>query len=574
MEIPADHPARDFKKFCNKVWKHLNLPPLTPVQRDLADWMQHGPKRSQTWAFRGVGKSYICSSYICWLLLLNPDEKCLVISASKERADQFCKFTRRIIDEMPLLHHLRPDRNRGDRDSNISFDVGAATAGAHSPSVRSVGITGSMTGSRASTVVLDDVEVPGNSATPQMREKLSESIKEIDAILLPENKQLRVHPKVRVLGTPQSMNTVYSSLEERGYVPRVWPIEIPPEKTVEGYHGNLAPMVQKMLDDGMPIGEPVEPSRFPRHDIAERKTSYGSLGFALQFWLSTALSDEEKFPLKCRDLIVAAFNSTQCREVYVHSTHPQFRLKEQQCPGLQGDAFYGAADVIGDWVPFDSTIIAVDPSARGRDETAVVSASIYAGQVFVHRVFGLLSGYTEETLEAIAKEARRVSANRVVIESNFGDGMFSALLRPVLNRIYPTSIEEIRNSQMKEQRIIDTLAPVLEGHRMIMHESVLSADRLPHADEAVERQRDRQLFFQLAHLTAEKGCLAFDDRLDCLALAVAHFTEMLQLDAQSEQRQRDIELWDKLASPHEKPSGAWLDYADTSTNFFTDPFSL
>jgi hypothetical protein len=574
MNIPADHPSREFRIFSEKIWKHLNLPPLTPVQRDICDWLQYGGKRTQVHAFRGCGKSYLCSAYVLWSLFLNPEEKILVISASKERADSFVKFTRRLIDEVSFLQHLRPDRNRGDRDSNISFDVGAAKAGAHSPSVKAAGITGQITGARGSLIVLDDVEVPGNSATPAMREKLAESIKEIDAILLPESKELKVDPRVRILGTPQSMETIYATLEERGYQTRVWPIEVPEEHTASGYHGNLAPMVQKMLDDGEPAGTPVEPSRFPKHDIAERRLSYGTLGFMLQFMLSTALSDAEKFPLKTKDLIVAAFPADKAREVYVHSNHPMYRLKEHPNVGMHGDGFFAASDEIGEYAKFDSTIVAVDPSARGRDETAVVSLSSLGGQLFLHRSFGLLSGYSEETLEAIARECGRVRANKVVVESNFGDGMFSQLLKPVLNRIYPCSIEEVRNSQMKEQRMIDTLAPVIEGHRLIVHESVLPSDRVPHSEDSLERQRDRQLFFQMTHLTAERQCLAHDDRLDCLALAVGHFNTVLLLDAQAELRARAEAEWDTLAGTPQQTNHNWLNYGAETSPFSADPFAL
>lgn len=574
MKIPADHPARDFKVFSERIWKHLSLPPLTPVQRDICDWLQHGGKRNQTHAFRGAGKSYLCSSYVLWSLFINPEEKILVISASKERSDQFVKFVRRLIDEVPFLQHLRPDRNRGDRDSNISFDVGAAKAGAHSPSVKAAGVTGQITGARGSLIVLDDVEVPGNSATPAMREKLSESIKEIDAILLPESKELSVDPRVRILGTPQSMETIYATLEERGYRTRVWPIEVPEEHTAEGYRGNLAPMVQKMIDDGEAPGTPVEPSRFPKHDIAERRLSYGSLGFALQFMLSTALSDAEKFPLKTKDLMVASFPADKAREVYVHSNHPMYRLKDAPNVGMHGDGFYSAGDEIGEYAKFDQTIVAVDPSARGRDETAVVSMSSLGGQLFLHRCFGLLSGYSEDTLEAIARECARVRAQKVVVESNFGDGMFSQLLKPVLNRIYPCSIEEVRNSQMKEQRIIDTLAPVIEGHRLVVHESVLSSDRVPHSEDSLERQRDRQLFFQMTHLTAEKQCLAHDDRLDCLALAVGHFNATILLDAQAELRARAEAEWDTLAGTPQQINHSWLHHGAPTSAFGADPFSL
>ena len=48
------------------AWKHIGLPNPTPVQYDIADFMQHGGDRLVTEAFRGVGKSYIASAYCVW----------------------------------------------------------------------------------------------------------------------------------------------------------------------------------------------------------------------------------------------------------------------------------------------------------------------------------------------------------------------------------------------------------------------------------------------------------------------------------------------------------------------------
>ena len=541
--VPEDHPFRKFRNFAQMLWAHLNLPPLTPLQLEVCDWMQYGPKRNQTWGFRGIGKSYLCSGYAAWSLFINPDEKILVISASKERADQFVKFTRRLIEDVPMLHHLRPDRNRGDQDSSVSFEVGCCTP-AHSPSVRAIGITGQLAGSRASLIIMDDVEIPSNSSTPVQREKLAEAVKECDAVLLPANEELGVDPRVRVLGTPQSMETVYLQLEERNYVPRIWPIQVPDTPTYLGYRGNLAPSIQAQYDAGDDPGTPTEPSRFHIADIAERRMSYGALSFALQFMLSTALSDAEKYPLKTKDLMFDSFSPERGREVYIHSNHPQFKLEGAENVGMQGDGFYRPADVIGEWKPFDRTVLIVDPSGRGKDETAIVSGSLLGGQVFVHRVLGSVKGYTEETLVMIAEEARRIKATKVVVEGNYGDGMFSQLLRPVLQRIYPCTIEEVKVTGNKELRIIDTLSPAFEAHKVIFHESCPKSDKVPHEGDVDSdmRARDRQLFYQMTHLTPEKGCLAHDDRLDAVALLVAHFSEFMNLDANAEMRAREEEL--------------------------------
>ena len=71
----------------------------------MAEYVQSGPKRSIIQAFRGVGKSYITSAFVCHQLLLNPELKFLVVSASKARADDFSTFTLRLIAEIPILRH-------------------------------------------------------------------------------------------------------------------------------------------------------------------------------------------------------------------------------------------------------------------------------------------------------------------------------------------------------------------------------------------------------------------------------------------------------------------------------------
>ena len=79
------NPLADFRKFLFVVWKHLNLPSPTDVQYDIAKYLQHGEKRMVIEAFRGVGKSWITSAYVVWLLYMNPQLNILVVSASNKK---------------------------------------------------------------------------------------------------------------------------------------------------------------------------------------------------------------------------------------------------------------------------------------------------------------------------------------------------------------------------------------------------------------------------------------------------------------------------------------------------------
>ena len=234
MSIEKLKQLKDFRNFLYVVWKHLNLPDPTGLQYDIADFMQHGPKRSVIMAFRGVGKSWICSAYAVHQLLLDPTKNILVVSASKNRADDFSTFTLKIIHDIPVLQGLIPKKDQ--RFSKIAFDVGPAPA-AHAPSVKSLGISSQLTGSRADIIIADDIEVPNNSATQGMRDKLDEQVKEFEAILKPLDTS-----RILFLGTPQCEDSIYNKLRERGYEARIWTSEYPSEDLVlKNYDNDIAP---------------------------------------------------------------------------------------------------------------------------------------------------------------------------------------------------------------------------------------------------------------------------------------------------------------------------------------------
>lgn len=510
------HPVlTDFRKFSYVVWKHLNLPEPTPVQYDIASYLQNGPRRSVIEAFRGVGKSWLTSSFVCWLLLNNPQLKILVVSASKERADAFSTFVKRLINEIPILNHLRP--SDGQRDSVIAFDVGPATPD-HSPSVKSVGITGQITGSRADVLIADDVEVPNNSATQMMRDKLSEAVKEFDAILKPGG-------RIIYLGTPQTEMSLYNQLPERGYEIRIWPALYPELNKVESYKGRLAPLITRALeDDSKNAGKPTDSRRFDEADLLERRASYGRAGFALQFMLDTSLSDGDRYPLKVSDLVVMNLNPTMAHLKVAWSAAPEVCLNDLPNVALTGDRYYRPMWHSDEMSEYTGAVMSIDPSGRGKDETGYAVVKNLAGNLYVTEAGGLSGGYEVETLEALAYAAKRNQVKYIIIEANFGDGMFTQLLKPVLARIYPCTVEEVKHSTQKEARIIDTLEPVMSTHRLIVDQKVIQKD--------FETAKDIKysLFYQMTRLTRDRGAIVHDDRLDALAIAVAYWTESMARD--------------------------------------------
>lgn len=532
MQIPPQ--LRNFRNFLFLCWKQLNLPDPTPLQYDMADYMQHGDKRAIIQAFRGCGKSYICSAYVVHQLLMDPSLNILVVSASKTRSDDFSTFTLRLISEMEILKHLRPSDKQ--RQSKISFDVGPAPA-SHAPSVKSLGISSQLTGSRADIIIADDIEVANNSATMLMREKLSEQVKEFDAILKPEDSS-----KVLFLGTPQTEDSIYSRLQERGYKSRIWPaVHITPDHNARTYDGNVA----TVCEDPDKLGKSTEPLRFSDVDLAERKISYGSAGYAMQFMLDSRLSDVDKFPLKISDLIVASIDPEVAPEKYVWARDPELEW-DSTVPNVAfaGERYYRPLRALGDHIEYTGSVLAIDPAGRGKDETGYAVCKMLNGYLYIPAAGGLSGGYSEDTLFQIANLAKEHSVNYIIIESNFGDAMYNELLKPVLNKVYPCSIEEVRHSTQKEKRIIDTLEPVMAGHKLVIDPSVVQEDfktiqKYPH-----ESQLKYSLFYQMSRLTRERGAITHDDRLDALSIAVNYWVEQMSQDAEVKMNDRRSEMLD------------------------------
>lgn len=519
MNIPE--PLHDFRNFMYLVWKHLNLPDPTPVQYDIADFLQNGPRRTITEAFRGVGKSYVTCAFVVHQLLLDPEKKFMVVSASKSRADDFSTFTQRIILELPICQHLVA---RGDqRWSKIAFDVAPAKASG-SPSVKSVGITGQLTGSRADIIIADDIEVPNNSMTQMMREKLSEAVKEFDAVLKPDG-------RIIYLGTPQCEMSLYNTLTERGYDMRIWPARYPTlEKIEKSYGTRLAPMLYEKIEyDESLQGKPTDPDRFDEEDLIERELSYGRSGFALQFMLDTSLSDANRYPLRLRDLMVMSCDPDKAPEKPLYGIMKP--IDDLPNVGLSGDRYYAPEELLGAYRDYDGSVLAIDPSGRGADETGYAVVKMLAGYLYLVEAGGIEGGYDQKTLQTLADIAKKHKVNTVLIESNFGDGMFSELFKPYLQRTYPVTMEEVRHSKQKELRIIDTLEPVMNQHKLIIDPEVIRNDYESVQHHPPEKAQRYMLTYQMTRITKDRGSLAHDDRLDVVAMAVQYWVEQMAADA-------------------------------------------
>ena len=267
----------------------------------------------------------------------------------------------------------------------------------------------------------------------------------------------------------------------------------------------------------------------------------------LQFQLDTSLSDSEKFPLKMADLIVTSVNPKSAPDRIVWCSDPQNVIKDLPTVGLPGDYFYSPMQLQGEWTDYSETICSVDPSGRGTDETSAAFISQKNGFLFLHEMRAYRDGYSDNTLLDILRGCRKYGVTKLVIETNFGDGIVAELFKKHLQQTgLGIDIEEVRANVRKEDRIIDSLEPVLNQHRLVIDRGVIEWDYGSNMDEAPELRLMYMLFYQMSRMCREKGAVKHDDRVDCLAQGVKYFTDALSISAHEAIKTRKREEWESL----------------------------
>jgi hypothetical protein len=215
---------------------------------------------------------------------------------------------------------------------------------------------------------------------------------------------------------------------------------------------------------------------------------------------------------------------------------------------MGADRHYHKPKVLGSWLPRSehwNAGLFIDPSGRGKHELAWTVLVELNGNIFQLEEGGTSAGYEEEVLTMLAQRAKHWGCVTVKAESNFGDGMFAALLQPVMTKIHRVVVEEERVSQQKELRIVDSLAPLIQQHRLIVAKAVLQRS-YAEAEQDEEHGHLRSLPYQLSRITTERGCLEWDDRADVLSFGVKHFLDLLAKDQEKEQQRRVDEEEDAL----------------------------
>lgn len=549
--------AGDFSFFLHELWISVGLPPPAEHQNQIAKYLQSGPRRRGVRAFRGASKTWVTLAYSLWRLFRDPNERVMIVSKSEKHSKDSLHMARKWIGSVPWLSHLEPDKGKNQRDSAVQFDVGPSSSD-RTPSFSAYGVGGQITGARSSVIISDDVETAQNTLTLELRSRLREEIKELDSVIIPGG-------DIIILGTPHHEESLYDKLASSGYAFQSWPARFPTQKERVP---DLSPEIIDAIDaDESLVGRGIWAERFDEEELIEREASLGRSTFAMQYMMITELGDELKYPLKLSDLMVFPVQRDKAPMTIAwgmtNDRGGTTRCQDIPSLGFGTDGCYAPIMYDNEWGKYTGTKAWIDPSGRGKDRTAICIVSHLNGTLYIHETIGVSAGYSHETLVLLATLCRTYGVREVYIEDNFGQGMFAELFRPVLRSFfqdpcdaYPdgwgASIDSVRVSGQKEIRIINSLEPGFNSHRIVVS---------PKVAENQDLQR------QITRITRQRGCLQHDDEIDAMASCVAQWREVLSIDpGDAVEARKDRWIEDQLdahykATGRTKPGPRWFDHS-------------
>ncbi|QHJ75319.1 DNA maturase B [Sphaerotilus phage vB_SnaP-R1] len=540
----------DFRDFAVDGMAFLGFN-TTEIQEDIAAYMQNGPRLRMVMAQRGEAKSTLAALYAVWRIVQRPATRVLIVSAGEDQASEVATLVVRLIQTWDILECFRPDRMAGDRTSTSAFDVHYALKGLDkSPSVACVGITSNLPGKRADLLIPDDIESNKNGLSATQRAQLLHLSKEFSSIC--------THGDILYLGTPQSKDSIYNTLQGRGFEIRIWPGRYPTEEEEERYAGRLAPLiVQRMranpeLRKGGGIdgsrGQPTDPQRYNDAELIEKELDKGPEDFQLQYMLDTSLVDALRQQLRLSDLIVANFSPELLPEVVAWQAAAKYEVELGPDFPVTLAKMYYAAPTESHFVAPKDVFMYIDPAGGGADEIGIGVACALGPYIHVLDVAGLKGGLNEANEAEICDIVRRNKVSRIKVESNMGHGLFEINLRAVFNATkdlqhMAQSISGEYSTGQKEKRIIDSLVSPMQRHRVIVHQRVFESDRKYAKQHSIEARTGFSLWFQLANITTDRNSLPHDDRLEAVAGAVREFKHVLDQDAHkaAEKRQEAMQ---------------------------------
>ena len=537
-----------FEDFLHDCMTELMGFKCSQLQVDIGRFLQSDTQYGMIQAQRSQAKSTIVAMFAVWQLIHDCKHRILIISAGSEVAAEIANWVIQIIMNYDILECMRPDRQHGDRASSKAFDIHWQLKGAEkSPSIACIGITANMQGRRADLLIPDDIESSKNGMTEVQRAALEHLSKDFTSICQ--------KGRIMYLGTPQTVDSIYNNLQMRGYTLRVWTGRVPTNDEAKHYGDTLAPYIRGMMDNpanqiGGGIdgnrGKPTDPVILGEDALVSKELDQGAAYFNLQHMLNTELSDENRHPLKTKNLIIMSFPVDKGPGEVIWLPSPQNRVI---CDGKFAckPQFFRPYTTSLETYAYEGKHMYVDTAGGGKngDETVAAVTYFLHGYIFLAEILKLQGGYSDENYKALSKLAWKHQVNSIDVEKNFGFGAFASAWKPVLIKYYKAAggsgcppVEDVWESGQKELRIIDTLEPIMGRHRLVVHEDIINYDVESTSKYPLDQRESYKFFHQMSKVTVEPKSLIHDDSLDAVAGSCRKWVEHIAVDEQTRMAQK------------------------------------
>lgn len=362
--------------------------------------------------FRNGGKSTIVGIFIAWMLFNDSSLRFLVLSANLNTSKKVVADVKFIIKNHPLTKdYLFNNKNIWQADH---FWVESDESDPRSPSVCSYGISASITGSRADFLICDDIEVPKNSKTENLRSELRVKISEGLYILNPGCPTLFV-------GTPHTFDTIYEEKIQSGATV----LKIPLLKNIDP--NSKYPYLK---------GESNWPSRFTKREINKRQLAEKSK--------SKFLSQYQLLPQKQENVFFDIEN------LKYYSSEIVF--KEIQEFDFNAGIITKTCTFLGD-IELTKISVCWDPSAGKVYGDDSVLAIVFLGsnnEYYVHRTIRL-AGDILAQCKTIKENIIKYKIPKIQIETNGIGGFAPAILKKQISDLHCQINEKFQTANKFEK---------------------------------------------------------------------------------------------------------------------------
>lgn len=463
----------------------------------IANWLEHKGDTAVLMCHRGIGKSTLLPCYNAWKYYCDTSTQILHQSESDPAAYKISRATQSILRRHPLTLDLLPANNKNVERWWIN---GADDTDPLHSSMVAKGIMSNVTGARATEVQNDDVEVPRNITTPEMRQKLRERLGEQTHILVPGGAELYI-------GTPHTHDSLYDELIKNGadhliikLFEKEKRLEIKPNEGIKFYIGFKPDMVftgifgaTELLEEGthyklnngyIELAQPFDgiidcyagiswPERFTREDILKRRKRTKTLNA----W-------DSQYQLHAKPVTESRLDPDRIR---LYDVEPTIIDANGEVTMMLGNTRIVGASAI--W----------DPSAgkiRSDASAFTLLLTDAKGHLYWHVckdltgevvVFGpndqIVGGQVVQICDLVVK----YNIPSVVVETNGIGGFAPNLLRQAFkSRGITCGVIENHETRNKQIRILEALEAPLQSRFLWAHTSIADEDNSP----VFEQMRD------------------------------------------------------------------------------------